>query len=120
MTATLSQRIARTSSRLNRWRQTLTEKRIDEVVAVEDIGRTYEKVNRTGNVRVESHFARTMQLMDDDEERQSLLDTFQAWQHDERLERVAVTTSVDNATTLMKSQNPLFLDDGCGPDGRAA
>jgi hypothetical protein len=116
----LSAAINATASRLNRERQHKAEVRADEIVLVRDIEADYRKVDREGDLKIESHFQNLYALADDEEERTAVVLAFCEWQKREAMEEAIVTGSVEEAVEFLKANNELFLADGCGPTGRAA
>jgi hypothetical protein len=101
-------------------RQHRAEKRMDEQVAVHQIKVEYERADRISDLEMEVAFSRLYQVADDDEEREAVARAFVVYQKGERVEDLAVAMSVDQATSLLKANNGLWLHDGCGPDGTAA
>jgi hypothetical protein len=116
----LSTAIRQTATRLNRERQHKAEVRADEIVLVRDIEDDYRKVDREGDLAIESHFQRLYALADDEEERTAVVLAFCEWQKREAMEDAIVTGSVAEAVDFLKANNELFLADGCGPTGQAA
>lgn len=120
MTATLTQRIATTRARSNRERQARAERRLDEIVKVAGIADDYTSEDRRGDLAIETHFARLYQLVDTQEEREAVATAYVVWQKCEQAEEEALFGSVGGSVDLLKRNNPFWLNDGCGPDGRAA
>lgn len=101
-------------------RQERAERRLDEQVAVHDIRTEYEKIDRAGDNRMETHFRAMWALADDEEERDAIARAFADWGKGEQLEGMAVEQAVQVAIDTLKANNNFWLADGCGPDGRAA
>ena len=68
----LSIAIRETATRLNRARQHRAEVRIDERIAVEDIGRDYTAADRAGDLAVEAHFQALYNLVDTEAEKEAV------------------------------------------------
>jgi hypothetical protein len=117
---TLAQRTRQTATRQNRQRQHRTEVRLEEIVKVAGIADTYSEADRRGDLAIETHFARLYQLVDTDAERDAVVAAYRVWAKSEQIEDLAVTGSVEESVGMLKVNNNLWLDDGCGPDGRAA
>lgn len=101
-------------------RQHRAEVRMDELTVVHDVRVQYEKVDRSSDLRMESHFQAMWALADDEEERDAIARAFAEWGKGEQLEGMAVEQAVSIAIETLKRNNPLWLHDGCGPDGAAA
>jgi hypothetical protein len=108
------------ATRATRRNQRRAEVRLDEIVAVTSIGTTYEAVDRAGDLEIETHFRRLYELVDSEDEKEAVARAFAVHMAAERREDFAVRGSVDEASATLKANNPFWLADGCGPDGRAA
>jgi hypothetical protein len=117
---TLTERIQISQATANRLRQRKAERRLDEIVKVADIADDYGSVDRRGDLAIETHFGRLYQLVSSAEEKQAVAAAYVTWQKCEQAEDEAVIGSVGESVYLLKANNDFWLDDGCGPDGRAA
>lgn len=117
---TITRAIQRGATQLARSRQMRAEQRLEELVKIAGLPDAYDKAGRSGNLAVETAFARCYQLVNSDAEREAVTNAFMVWQRDERSERQFVNAFSSETTDLLKSNNDLFLNDGCGPTGRAA
>ena len=116
----LTTAIRETATKLNRERQHRAEQRLEEIVKVAGLPDAYTKHDRSGNLAVETAFARVYQLVNTDAERAAVAKAFVVWQHDERKESTFIGEWSSEAVDILKGNNDLFLNDGCGPTGRAA
>jgi len=114
---TIATRSRQTATRANRARQLRAETRMDEIVKVAGIPDGYERADRSGNLAVESAFARVYQAVDTDEERSAVARVFVAWQSDERTERLIVQDLAADSVEVLKAGNPLFIDGAFTPSG---
>ena len=103
-----------------RQRQDDAEARLEELIKIGGIPEEYDRLDRPGNLAVETAFARCYQLVDSDDEREAVVKAFVTWQSDERHERKVVRDVTADALDFVKGQNDRWLTDGCGPSGRAA
>lgn len=104
----------------NRARVERVERRSDEIAVVCEVESDYQRADRIGDLQMESWFQRSYQSAPDEEWRSTILEGFLLWQGTERSEERAVTGSVGDAVRFLRENNPYWLADGCGPDGRAA
>ena len=116
----LTTKIREGATRIARFRVEREEVRFQEIGLVKDVESEYIKVDRAGDLAIESHFQKLYALADDEEERTAVVLAFCEWQKREALEEKAVTGTVAEAVDFLKANNELFLADGCGPTGRAA
>ena len=93
---------------------------MDEITAVHDVRTDYEKADGASDLRMEAHFRAMWALADDEAERTAIAHAFADWGKGEQLEGMAIEQAVGVAIETLKRNNPLWLNDGCGPDGRAA
>jgi hypothetical protein len=107
----------RISATENRKRQIRAELRLEEIIKVAGIVDTYEAVDRHGDLAVETAFARCYQLVDSDEEKAAIADAFVVWQRSERAEDLAVRGETDEAVSLLKRHNPVFVEGQYVPSG---
>lgn len=95
---------------------------MDEIVSVAGISDDYDRADRAGDVQIESCFQQLYQLVNTDEERAAVADAFAIWQRTERAEEAVLTGSVDESVTLLKTNNPYWIDGAAVPadsDGAA-
>ena len=117
--------LARTTLRSRResmQRQKRAETRLDEIVAVAAIDDGYRIIDAPADREVEQAFANVYRLMDDDEERQAVAAAFLVWQKADRLKDSHVHGSSDQAVTVMKANNPFWINGAATPgdsDGAA-
>lgn len=116
----ISQRQGRRSRVSNRQKQRAAERRMDEIVSVAAIATDYESVDRAGDLAIEAKFQELYRLVDSPAEKEAVARAFAVHQKAERAEDVAVRGSVDESVDLLRTNNNLWLHDGCGPDGTAA
>lgn len=109
--------LARTTARAGRIRQALAEHRLDEIVAVASISGDYTKIDKPGDAEIIKAFTAVYRLMDDDEERQAVVDAFNTWRRIDARKDAHVHGSTDDAVTLMKDNNPIWLNGAATPDG---
>lgn len=109
------------ASRQARRNKEAAGRRVDEIGAVTDIGRDYHAADAAGDLEMESQFQRLYAVADDDEEREAVAGAFAVWMRTERIEELALTTSVENAATLLRENNPFWLGAAVPPgsDGAA-
>lgn len=105
------------ASRDNRQRQLRAERRITEIVKVSGIADEYGKVDRKGDLRIETAFARLYHAAPSEELRTLIVDAYVAWQVDERAEEQAVVGQTGMAVAYMKDGNPIWLDGAAVPTG---
>jgi hypothetical protein len=117
---TLTERIQVSQGTARRHRQRRAERRLDEIVRVTGIADDYGEADRRGDLAIETHFIRLYQLVNSQAEKEAVAAAFVTWQKSEAAEDEAVIGSVGESVHLLKANNPFWLDDGCGPDGRAA
>ena len=111
-----------TATRANRDRQARAELRFSELVSVADIATHYEKVDRAGDLAVESAFVKVYQLVDTEPEREAIKDAYLVWARSEKDEERVLRGAVDNTFDFMKGHNPVWLDGAAVPadsDGAA-
>jgi hypothetical protein len=94
--------------------------RVEEIGAVTDIEPTYRAVDSAGDLEMASWFKRHYAAQTTEDGREDVAAGFAILQRTERREELAVTTSVEDAADTLRANNPFWLSDGCGPDGRAA
>lgn len=104
----------------NRARVERVERRADEIALVAEVETDYQRADRAGDLQIEGHFQALYQLVDSEAEKEAVARAFAVWQRTERAEEQVVSGSVDEATQLLRENNPYWLHDGCGPDGQAA
>lgn len=117
LTHAIEQARRQTATRANRHRQHLAELRLEEIVKVSGIADTYEQIDRQGDLRIETAFARIYQMADSKQLREAVLDAFVAWQDDEKQEEAIVRGQTDGAVAMMKRHNPAFIEGVWVPDG---
>lgn len=105
------------ATRENRELQLRAELRLEELIKVGGIADHYERVNRRGNLEVETAFARVLHLVDTEAEKRAVVAAYMAWEKDERLEQRTVRGETDNALVAMKGNNPIWLDGAAVPTG---
>lgn len=93
----------------NRLRQRRAELRLEEIIKVAGIADAYEEIDRHGDLNIETSFARLYQATADEHLRNLIVQTFVAWQNDERAEEACVRGDVDGAVQLLKNNNPAFI-----------
>lgn len=113
---TLLARTTARANRANRATQHRAERRLDEIVKVAGIADDYQTVDRAGDLAIEKHFAALYQLVDTQEEREAVAAAFATWQACERREEYALRGSVDDSVTLLKSNNPFWINGSATPD----
>lgn len=115
-----------TATRANRVRQMKAELRLEEIVKVAGISDQYDRIDRAGDLNIETAFARIFQMAETKAMRDAIVDCFVAWQADEKAEEAIVHGETQGAVSLMKFDNPLFIEDqpipfpSAGFDGDAA
>lgn len=109
-----------TATVIERLNQHKAEARVEEIVAVAGIETEYEAVDTEGDLAVEAQLGRLFQVLDSEAERAEAARLFVIWQSSERIEDSTVHEVVGGTVEFIKSNNDLFLSDGCGPKGRAA
>lgn len=119
MTITLAVREARrrTATTANRQRQIRAELRLEEIVKVAGIADEYERTDRAGDLQMEAHFGNLFRLASDEEMRRAVVDAFVCWQRDEQAEERVVRGGVDESVTLLKANNPVFIEGQYVPAG---
>jgi hypothetical protein len=111
---------SRTATKRNRQRQQRAEKRLDEIVSVASIADDYALADRRGDLEIEARFTELYNLVDSEAEKEAVARAFAVHQRTEQNEERVVVGSVGESVDLLKSNNGLWLHDGCGPDGTAA
>lgn len=77
--------------------------------AVTDIERAYRSADSAGDLEMERMFHRLWEVADDEEEREAVSRTLAVWWRTERREELAVTSSVTDAATTMRTNNDYWL-----------
>lgn len=114
---TLLARTTARAGRANRERQRRAELRLEELLKVEGIADEYERVDRKGDLRIESHFASLYALVDSVEEKEAVAAAFATWMKSEAEEEAVLRGSVTDASGYMKRNNPTWIDGAAVPDG---
>lgn len=112
---TIQERSRATATKRNRARQHLAEVRIAEIVSVAAIETDYTDADRAGDLAMEDQFKRLYALADDEEERDAVARTYAVWMASERREGLAVRDSVGESVSLLKVNNPTFIDGAFTP-----
>lgn len=122
LTQAIEQARRTTASASNRQRQHRAELRLEEIIKVAGIADQYEAADRAGDLRIETAFARIYQSTSDEHIRDLVLTAFMAWQDDEKAEERIVRGEVGAAVSLLKSNNPTFVNGSFTPidDGMPA
>lgn len=120
ITRTIQSARRQTATLANRLRQRKAEQRLEELVKIAGIPDEYERRGRSSDLAVETAFATCYQLVNTEDERAAVVRAFQLWQRDEKHEKGIVRDLTDESVQFLKDGNDLFLNDGCGPTGRAA
>lgn len=107
--ATISERQARRAVRANRARQRLAEIRLSEIVSVADIDTQYDRIDREGDLAMESWFASAYQSAPTEDMRELIARGFVIWQRSERAEEQHVHAGVGAAVQLLKDNNATWL-----------
>lgn len=113
----LSVRTRETATRANRQRQARAELRLSEIVKTAAIADDFEMVDRAGDLDIEGHFAALYQNAETERMRTLVVNAFMAWQKDEQAEDRIVRGSVEDAVTVLKANNPVWLDGALVPAG---
>lgn len=109
---TISERQAQRATRTNRDRQQRTERRMDELAAVADVETDYQRVDRVGDLQMESWFQRHYAAQTTDAGRTDVANGFAIWLRTERAEEGVVGGSVGDALTALRANNPYWLGEG--------
>jgi hypothetical protein len=104
--------------------------RLEEVFKQSGMADELDRLDRPRNLKVESAFAVAFQAVDREAERDAVVTAFLSWQEDEKGERKDRHAAVNDLSAQMIRNNPVWienepvpdawLNDGCGPSGRAA
>lgn len=106
---TITTAVRRTAAKVRLLRQERAERRVEEILSVESIRTDYQRADRAGDLEVEDHFKALYQLVDTEDEKAAVSAAFAVWVRDERIEELAVGTSVDETVDLLKANNPVFI-----------
>ena len=117
LSAAINEARRQTATRENRQNQLRAERRITEIIKVAGIADEYDKVDRKGDLRIETAFARLYNAADSDLLRDLVVKTFMAWQVDERDEERTVKAHTEGAVVYLKEGNPIWLDGAAVPAG---
>ena len=119
----LSREIAK-ASRLNRRRQTLAERRMDEQLLLEvarsQLTEEWSAIDALGDDRFQRLARKHYATLTTDEQRDSMTALFAEWSRDEsQEERVLTNARSTNLRTIVtfKNNTPAFVDGAWVPDG---
>lgn len=105
------------ASRENREAQNRAELRLSEIVKTAGIADDYMKLDRSGDLDIETHFGRLFHAAPNEEMRTLVIRAFTAWQRDEAAEEQAVMGSVGGAVQFLKTNNDVWLNGAAVPVG---
>lgn len=119
-----------TATRENRDAHDRAALRLEEVFKSSGMADELDRLDRPRNMEVEQAFAVAYQKVDAEDERDAVVAAYMKWEADEKAERTDRHAKTGDLTTMLVRNNPVWienepvpdawLNDGCGPTGRAA
>lgn len=106
------ERQARRAVKANRTKNEAAGRRVDEIATVAEVETDYRRVDRVGDLQMESWFQRHYAAQKDEAGRSDVTEGFLLWQRTERAEESEVSESVNGSLTLMRENNPFWLGEG--------
>lgn len=110
LTVAIEKARRQTATRENREAQARAELRLEELLKVDGIADEYAEVDRRGDLAIETQFAKLYQLVDTEHEREAVVAAFMVWQADEAEEERIVRGSVEEAGSVMRRNNGVWLE----------
>jgi hypothetical protein len=99
-----------TATRANREAHDRAALRLEEVFKVQGVADELDRLDRPRNISVETAFAVAYQTVDDDDEREAVLDAYMQWDADEKAERKDRHEAINSATAMLIRDNPVWIE----------
>lgn len=107
--ATIQERRRRGMAVENVERTMRVERRADEIATVAEVETDYQRVDRAGDLQMESWFQRHYAAQTSNDGRTEVAEGFAIWQRTERAEDHVIGGSVDGALNTLRANNPFWL-----------